>query len=73
MKKPKRNGVLKNWAIFSGISIQMGAIIFLFVKGGKWLDLNYNDSGKGFTVLGTLLGVGISMLLIIRQTKKLNS
>ena len=66
MTKPKKNGALNSWAIFSGIAIQMGAIIFLFVKGGKWLDSNYNDSGKAFTVLGTLLGVSISILLVLR-------
>lgn len=72
MEKNKEKKALKNWAIFSGVAIQMGVIIFLFVKGGKWLDMHYNPGGKAFTVIGTLSGVAISMFLVLRLTKKLN-
>ncbi|MFT5892366.1 MAG: hypothetical protein ACI9Y7_002476 [Dokdonia sp.] len=72
MVKNKEKKALKNWAVFSGIAIQMGVIIFLFVKGGKWLDVHYNEGGKAFTAILTLSGVAISMFLILRLTKKLN-
>jgi hypothetical protein len=72
MEKNQEKKALKNWAIFSGVAIQMGVIIFLFVKGGKWLDMHYNLGGKAFTVIGTLSGVAISMFLVLRLTKKLN-
>jgi hypothetical protein len=72
MGKSKGNDPLKGWVVFSGVAIQMGVIIFLFVRGGQWLDVNYNDSGKLFTVLGTLLGVALSMFLVVRQTKRMN-
>ena len=65
------NGV-KRWAILSGIGIQMGAIIYLFVKGGNWLDLNYNPEGKMYTIILTLLGVAISLFLVLKQTNRLN-
>jgi len=68
-----KNKALRNWAVLSGIGIQMGVIIFLFVKGGKWLDANYiSGEGKLFTIIGTLLGVTISMILVVRLTKRLN-
>ncbi len=71
MSKKGKNGV-KRWAILSGIGIQMGAIIYLFVKGGNWLDLNYNPEGKMYTIIFTLLGVAISLFLVLKQTNRLN-
>ncbi len=71
MSSKDNNGV-KRWAILSGIGIQMGAIIFLFVKAGNWLDFNYNSEGKIYTIILTLLGVGISLFLVLKQTNRLN-
>ena len=68
----KGNNGVKRWAILSGIGIQMGAIIYLFVKGGNWLDLNYNPEGKMYTIILTLLGVAISLFLVLKQTNRLN-
>ena len=62
----------KRWAILSGIAIQMGGTIYLFTKLGAWLDLNYNLSGKKYTILLTLAGVAISLFLVLRQTNQLN-
>ena len=42
----KDNNGIKRWAILSGIGIQMGVIIYLFVKAGNWLDTNYIPEGK---------------------------
>ncbi len=64
---------LNYWLSLSGIAIQMGVIIFLGAKAGQWLDENYSESGTTYTVILTLLSVAISMYLVIRQTKKLNS
>lgn len=72
MTAKKENAPLKNWAIYSGIAIQMGVVIFLFVRGGKWLDQTYNDDGKLYTVIGTLAGVALALFLVVRQTKRLN-
>lgn len=70
LKKDKNN--IRRWAILSGIGIQMGVIIYLFVKGGTWLDATYNPEGKIYTIIGTLLGVGISLFLVLQQTNRLN-
>lgn len=71
MSNKDKNGV-KRWAILSGIGIQMGLIIYLFVKAGIWLDLNYSPEGKMYTIIFTLLGVAISLFLVLKQTNRLN-
>lgn len=68
----KDNNGIKRWAILSGIGIQMGVIIYLFVKAGNWLDTNYDPQGKKYTILLTLLGVGVSLFLVLKQTNRLN-
>ncbi|MGJ8665415.1 MAG: AtpZ/AtpI family protein [Patiriisocius sp.] len=68
----KKNNSVRRWAILSAIAIQMGVIIYLFVQLGKWLDATYSD-GKMFTIICTLAGVAISLVLVVRQTNRLNS
>ena len=53
-KKPEKP--LKNVAVLSGIAIQMGVTIYLFVILGKWLDTKFNNDGKLFIIIMTLLG-----------------
>jgi F0F1-type ATP synthase assembly protein I len=69
----KPNNSIKRWAILSAIALEMGAIIYLFVQLGKWLDTSYNDGGKGYIIVCTLAGVGISLFLVVKQTNRLNS
>ncbi|MCP4054019.1 MAG: AtpZ/AtpI family protein, partial [Mesoflavibacter sp.] len=45
-QKPKKQ--LKQLAALTGIAIQMGVTIYLFVLLGKWLDSKYTESGKTF-------------------------
>ena len=70
-KKPKKQ--LKHIAALSGIAIQMGVTIYLFVLLGKWLDETYNDSKKLYIIIATLLGVAISLYMVLRQLKKLDN
>lgn len=49
----------------------MGAIIFLFVKLGKWLDSEYNPEGKAFLVVCTLLGVAASLYVVVKQLNQI--
>lgn len=65
-------GQLKNFAVLSGVAVQMGVMIFLFVKLGKWLDSKYNQDGKAFLVLCTLVGVAASLYVVLKQLKKIN-
>ncbi|GGW38432.1 AtpZ/AtpI family protein [Arenibacter certesii] len=72
-KPPKKNNGLRNAAILSGVAIQMGIIIFLAAKGGKWLDAYFEMESKTFTIIVTLLGVAISIYLVLQQLKRINN
>ncbi|HMQ43844.1 AtpZ/AtpI family protein [Mariniflexile maritimum] len=69
-KKPGKQ--LKNAVVLTGIAFQMGITIYLFVLLGKWLDSKYADGGKLFLIVGTLLGVAISLYVVLQQLKKFN-
>lgn len=68
-KKPGKQ--LKNVAALSGIAIQMGVTIYLFVILGKWLDTKFNNGDKLFIIIMTLLGVGISLYAVIKQVNRI--
>ncbi|MEW4922411.1 AtpZ/AtpI family protein [Algibacter sp. 2305UL17-15] len=70
-KNQKPGKQLKNVAILSGLGIQMGVIIYLFVILGKWLDGKYNDGDKGFIIIMTLLGVGLSLYTVVKQLNRI--
>ena len=70
-KKPKNQ--LKNLAVLTGVAIQMGVTIYLFVYLGKWLDNTYNNGKKLFLIICTLLGVFISIYVVTRQLKNLEN
>ena len=63
---------LKNLALLSGIAFQMGITIYLFALLGKWLDAEYNDGEKLYTIIITLLGVAISFYVVLKQVNRLN-
>lgn len=67
--KPKKP--LKNVAVLSGIAIQMGVTIYVFVFLGKWLDAKFNNGDKLFIIIMTLLGVAISLYAVIKQVNKI--
>lgn len=62
---------LKNLAVLSGIAIQMGITIYLFVMLGKFLDVKFNDGGKLYVIIMTLLGVAISLYAVIKQVNRI--
>jgi len=72
-KHPKKNNNLKNLAILSGIAFEMGVIIFIAVKGGKWLDNHYHTEKKLFTLLSTLLGLVVAIWMVLRRLKKIKN
>ena len=71
-KNQKPKGQLKNAAILTGIGVQMGVTIYLFVLLGKWLDTNYNNSEKLYVIIMTLIGVAISLYVVLKQIKKVS-
>lgn len=62
---------LNNWAIFSGIGLQMGLTIYLGNLFGKWLDGEFQTNYLENTI--TILAVFASMYVIINRINRLNS
>ena len=71
MNKQKPKKQLKNAAILSGIGLQMGITIYLFVRLGKWLDATYNNGEKLYIIIFTLAGVGISIFSLIKLLNRI--
>ncbi len=72
-KKKKSNNSLKTAAVFTGIAAQMGITIFAGAYFGKWLDGEYPSDKKWFTMIFTLLAVGISLYAVLKQINKFNN
>lgn len=70
---PDSKNKAKYWLSLTGIAVQMGVIIYLGAWFGQWLDEKYEPEGNTYTVFFTLVAVAISMYLVVKQTKKLNS
>ena len=68
---PKVDNPLKQLGILSAIGFQMGLVIYLFVRLGKWLDQNVNPDQKLFLILCTLFGVAISLYFVIKQLNRI--
>ena len=67
----KEGNPLRTYAIFSGIAIQMLAIIGGFAWLGTWLDEKYHTD-EVLTAIGVLAGVGLSLYLVLLQLKRIN-
>jgi hypothetical protein len=68
LENNKKNGVSK-FARLSGVGIQMGVIIALFTWLGTYLDTS-KDS-KTWTIVLSLSGVFISLVIVIREVIKM--
>jgi F0F1-type ATP synthase assembly protein I len=51
----------------------MGITIFAGAYLGKWLDIEYPSNKKWFTMIFTLLGVGISLYVVLKQINNYNN
>jgi F0F1-type ATP synthase assembly protein I len=63
---------LKAYARFSTMVIQMGVTIGLGAWFGKWLDEKSAHKTPVWTVVFSLLAIGISLYLVIREVIKKN-
>lgn len=66
----KQKKILKNWAVFSGIGIQMGLIIFLGNLLGSWLDQKFSTTYLEITI--TLIAIFVAMFSVIIQVNRFN-
>ena len=70
-QRPNQDNPLKNLAALSGLGIQMGIFVFIFVRFGKWLDVYFGHSKKIFVALGAILGVAVGLYVVLKQLKKI--
>lgn len=73
LPEDNKKNPLRQLAVLSGVAIEMGAIIFLAAQAGIWLDEHFQTEKRLFTALCTIAGVGISLWVVLRQVKRLNS
>ncbi len=73
-KKPNNENEsgLQSYARYSGLAFQMIAIILAFVWAGRKLDEIYFEGRSVFIIILSLIGVGISMYLAIKDLLKIN-
>lgn len=71
MKLPDKNNFNK-YIQLTGVAFQMGITIYLGVFIGKKIDAHYGNSGKLFTIIGTLLALLLSIYSLINQLKRIN-
>ena len=70
---PKQDKPLKNFAALSGLGVQMGVIIYVLVRIGKWLDAYLNLPKKIFVAIGAIAGVAIGLHVLLKQLKKIQN
>jgi F0F1-type ATP synthase assembly protein I len=70
-KKNNYSG-LDQYAKYSGIAFQMVAIILVFVWAGKKIDEKYFQGKDIFVIILSLLGVGISLYLVLKDLKNIS-
>lgn len=68
MAEQKKNALLR----FSGMAVQMAVIIGGGAWGGSALDNYVGGESKTWSIILTLLGLGISLFIFIREAQKLS-
>jgi F0F1-type ATP synthase assembly protein I len=66
--KKQRN----KWLSLVSIPIQIGAVIFVFVYIGQFIDVKYPNDNNVYTKIFTVVGVFLSMFSVIRQVNEIN-
>ena len=69
----KKNNPLNDYARSSAIGIQMIVIIGLGVYAGIKLDEKYPNKYKLFTIIFSLLAIGIALYSVIRQVTEITT
>jgi len=73
MSEEKNKNPYTKYLQLTSIAFQMMAVMLVFIWLGKKADEKWNSSETDyFTLIGTLVGLGVSLYLILQQLKKLN-
>ena len=69
---PNQDNPLKNFIKLSGLGIQIGVIVYIFIYFGKWIDLYLNNNTKIFVAIGAITGVAVSLYVVLKQLEKIH-
>ena len=69
---PNQDNPLKNFIKLSGLGIQIGGIVYIFIYFGKWIDLYLNNNTKTFVAIGAITGVAVSLYVVLKQLEKIH-
>jgi len=69
-EKNKKSGISK-FARFSGLGIQMGAVIAIFTWLGTYLDKKFASKTPWWTIGLSLFGVMAGLYLVIKEVIKM--
>lgn len=69
MTSRRKTSPIHQYAVYSNLAFEMGAVIALGVFGGIQLDKTLNVSPL-FTIVCSLAGIAASLFLIIRSLSK---
>lgn len=64
--------VTRGYLRYVHLGTQMALILLLGVFGGLWMDGRFR-SGSAFTVVGSVLGIGLGMAVVIRAVGRKGS
>lgn len=67
IQKQNKDSRINSYARFSGIAFQMAAIIGLGSFGGVKLDEYYPNKYSVFTIICSLISIGIALYYVIKQ------
>lgn len=67
IQKQNKDSRINSYAKFSGIAFQMAAIIGLGSFGGVKLDEYYPNKYSVFTIICSLVSIGIALYYVIKQ------
>ncbi len=65
MKKQPRN-----WLAFSGLTFQIGLVIYLMISLGHWIQQKLEITSKWPTLVTSCLGIAMVLLIISKQNNR---
>lgn len=72
MAKNKNSGFTR-YIHLTGIAFEMMAIMFVFIWLGKKGDEKWGEESSNlYTLFGTLIGLGVSLYLVLKQLNNIN-
>ena len=69
-QKTKKREYLNQYVKYSTVGFQMIAIIAGGALLGDWLDEKYNDSGRLYTIVFSLLSIFLALYLALKELLK---